>query len=163
MLDFEGILKYFRVTLPKRCRSVSLARKLMKKACERKVKKLKLYKDEFLAQKELAEKEEAAMKQYALKFEEERKQLRADVSSLRTKLEQTIEKSKQEEGRKTIIIDDYKRIIQRHEQQIVKLNEQLNDMTVSEKPDIHNSVTHPDYVRYSCRKPFRNAIHVRRR
>lgn len=131
VLDFEGILKYFRVTLPKRCRSVSLARKLMKKACDRKVKKLKHYKDEFLAQKELVEKEEAAMKQYALRFEEERKQLRADIASLRTKLDRTMEKSKQDEERKTIIIDDYKQIIQRHEQQIAKLTDKLNGVTVN--------------------------------
>lgn len=131
MLDFEGILKYFRVTLPKRCRSVNLARKLMKKACDRKVKKLKHYRDEFLAQKELVEKEEAAMKQYTLRFEDERKQLRADIASLRTKLDQSIEKSKQDEERKTIIIDDYKQINQRHEQQIAKLSEKLNEVTVS--------------------------------
>lgn len=47
-LDFESILKYFRVTLPKKCRNYEVARGLMKVACCIKVKKLKKYEQEFL-------------------------------------------------------------------------------------------------------------------
>lgn len=129
-LDFEGILKYFRVTLPKRCRSTTFARKLMKKACERKVKKLKQYREEFLAQKELDEKKEAAMKEYELRFEEERKQFKADIVSLKTKLRQVEDRNKTEEERNKNIIDDYKRIIQRQEQQITKVSDLLTTLTV---------------------------------
>lgn len=129
-LDFEGILKYFRVTLPKRCRSTAFARKLMKKACERKVKKLKQYREEFLAQKELDEKKEAAMKEYELRFEEERKQFKADIVSLKTKLRQVEDRNKTEEERNKNIIDDYKRIIQRQEQQITKVSDLLTTLTV---------------------------------
>lgn len=125
MLDFEGMLKYFRVTLPKRCRKLSVARKLMKKACDRKVKKLKQYKEEFMEQKLLEDKKAAAEKQYEIRFDEERKQLRADIQALRIQLEQTTEKSKQEEEKKTNIIDEYKQAIQRNEQEISKLKGNL--------------------------------------
>lgn len=50
-LDFEGILKYFRVSLPKKCRTEEAARQLMKMACSIKVKKLKKYEADFIALK----------------------------------------------------------------------------------------------------------------
>jgi hypothetical protein len=50
-LDFESILKYFRVTLPKRCRTEEVARQLMKLATSLKVKKLKKYEQELTARK----------------------------------------------------------------------------------------------------------------
>lgn len=131
MLDFEGILKYFRVTLPKRCRKMNVARKLMRKACDRKVKKLKQYKEEFVAQKELDEKKAAVEKQYEVRFDEERKQLRADIQALRIQLDQAVGKSRQEEVRKTSIIDDYKLIIQRHENEIAKLTKDVGSIHVS--------------------------------
>lgn len=51
LLDFESILKYFRVTLPKKCRNEETARQLMKMACSIKVKRLKKYEQEYLALK----------------------------------------------------------------------------------------------------------------
>jgi hypothetical protein len=50
-LDFESMLKYFRVTLPKKCRNEETARQLIKLACSIKVKKLKKYEQEFIALK----------------------------------------------------------------------------------------------------------------
>jgi len=50
-LDFEGILKYFRVSLPKKCRSEEAAKQLIKHACSIKVKKLKKYETDFLTLK----------------------------------------------------------------------------------------------------------------
>lgn len=50
-LDFESILKYFRVTLPKKCRNEEVAKILMKLATGLKVKKLKKYEQEFAALK----------------------------------------------------------------------------------------------------------------
>lgn len=47
-LDFESILKYFRVTLPKKCRNEDVAKNLMKFACSIKMKKLKKYEQEFI-------------------------------------------------------------------------------------------------------------------
>ncbi|KAF6212431.1 hypothetical protein GE061_012954, partial [Apolygus lucorum] len=54
-LDFESILKYFRVTLPKKCRHEEVARNLMKLAVSIKMKKLKKYEQEFLAFKVIAD------------------------------------------------------------------------------------------------------------
>lgn len=51
LLDFEGILKYFRVSLPKKCRTEESAKQLIKLACSIKVKKLKKYENEFNALK----------------------------------------------------------------------------------------------------------------
>lgn len=130
-LDFEGILKYFRITLPKRCRSATLARKLMKKACDRKVKKLKQYKDDYLAQKLLAEKEAATAKQYEQRFEDERSKLRADIMTLRKQLDKTIEQNQLDDKRKTTIIDNYKQINKRQEEKITQLNNDLKQITVS--------------------------------
>lgn len=50
-LDFEGILKYFRVSLPKKCRTEDSAKQLMKTACSIKVKKLKKYETDFIGLK----------------------------------------------------------------------------------------------------------------
>lgn len=54
--DFESILKYIRVSLPKKFRSESQVNRLIKLASECKVKKLKKYEDEFMIQKEENEK-----------------------------------------------------------------------------------------------------------
>lgn len=51
LLDFEGILKYFRVSLPKKCRNEENAQQLLKIACGIKVKKLKKYETDFLTLK----------------------------------------------------------------------------------------------------------------
>jgi hypothetical protein len=50
-LDFEGILKYFRVSLPKKCRTEESARQLIKLACNIKVKRLRKYEADFIALK----------------------------------------------------------------------------------------------------------------
>lgn len=51
-LDFEGILKYFRVTLPKKYRSENSARELLSAAINIKVKKLKKYAKDYATLKE---------------------------------------------------------------------------------------------------------------
>ncbi|XP_037082185.1 rab GTPase-activating protein 1-like, partial [Pollicipes pollicipes] len=51
-LDFEGTLKFFRVSLPKRYRNEENARQLVKTAVATKVKKLRKYEKEYLAIKE---------------------------------------------------------------------------------------------------------------
>lgn len=50
-LDFEGILKYFRVSLPRRCLTEEVSRGVMKLACSIKVKKLKKYEQELIDHK----------------------------------------------------------------------------------------------------------------
>lgn len=131
-LDFEGVLKYVRITLPKKCRNESQARKMMKMACERKVKKLKQYEDEFVANKELTEKEEQLTKQQDLRFNEERQRLKAETIVLQAKFDQVIERNRLNEKKTAGILLDYKQIIQRQEQQISMLNSTVDEMTVSE-------------------------------
>lgn len=53
LLDFEGVLKYFRVQLPKKCRNEENAQQILKIACSIKVKKLKKYETDFLTLKGL--------------------------------------------------------------------------------------------------------------
>lgn len=50
-LDFENILKYFQATLPKKCRKQRYAKKIITRACNIKLKKLKKYEDEFIEMK----------------------------------------------------------------------------------------------------------------
>lgn len=45
--DFEGILKFFRVTLPKKCRAEEVSRQIVKHACSIKVKRLVKYQQDF--------------------------------------------------------------------------------------------------------------------
>ncbi|XP_017863183.1 PREDICTED: rab GTPase-activating protein 1-like isoform X2 [Drosophila arizonae] len=124
-LDFEGILKYFRVTLPKKCRSSSQARKIMKQACERKIKKLKQYEEEFLLKKQHRERLEKEAQIYESRFGEERRKLQAEIDSLTQQLAAANERAVEKEKKHTGIIQEYKQIIQRQEQDMNTLNETL--------------------------------------
>lgn len=126
-LDFEGILKYVRISLPKKCRNEVQAQKLMKLSGEWKLKKLKKFEEDYQIQKEENEKAEQAMKQYELRFNDERKLFQQEISVLQEKVEKLQESDKKNET----IISDYKHIIQRQEQQITKFNDILDEMTVS--------------------------------
>ena len=52
MLDFEGVLKYFRITLPKKYRKPEATNILMKEAVRMKVKKLRRFETEYISIKE---------------------------------------------------------------------------------------------------------------
>lgn len=129
-LDFEGILKYFRVTLPKKCRSSSQARRIMKMACDRKIKKLKQYEDEFTLKKQDKERLEKEAQIYENRFGAERRKLQADINDLQQKLEDANERAIEKERKHTGIIQDYKQIIQRLEQDMTTLNETLGSVMV---------------------------------
>uniref|UniRef100_A0A182MDF6 Rab-GAP TBC domain-containing protein n=1 Tax=Anopheles culicifacies TaxID=139723 RepID=A0A182MDF6_9DIPT len=124
-LDFEGILKYFRVTLPKKCRSETQAKKLMKLSFECKVKKLKKYELEYLAKKEETERKEQELKQYEQRYGEERSKLQQEIASLNEKIDAMAREDRKNAG----IIQDYKRIIQRQEAENGKLHTMLDDLT----------------------------------
>ncbi|XP_042229532.1 rab GTPase-activating protein 1-like isoform X2 [Homarus americanus] len=72
--DFEGILKYFRVSLPKKYRNEDVARQLFKIATSLKVKKLKKYEKEYLALKE----QEAMQEDPVIRLERENRRLLDD-------------------------------------------------------------------------------------
>lgn len=130
-LDFEGILKYFRVTLPKKCRSSSQARRIMKMACERKIKKLKQYEDEFMLKKQDKERLEKETQIYENRFGAERRKLQTEINDLQQKLADANERAIEKEKKHTGIIQDYKQIIQRLEQDMTTLNETLGPVMVS--------------------------------
>ncbi|XP_043274726.1 rab GTPase-activating protein 1-like isoform X3 [Venturia canescens] len=68
-LDFESILKYFRVYLPKRCRNEEVSRYVMKLACSVTLKKLKKYEAEFTAFKECGGNNESGYPSWMTGFE----------------------------------------------------------------------------------------------
>ncbi|XP_036337827.1 rab GTPase-activating protein 1-like isoform X2 [Rhagoletis pomonella] len=127
-LDFEGILKYFRVTLPKKCRSPSQARRVMKMACERKIKKLKQYEEEFQLRKQHKERLEKEAQVYENRFGEERRKLQAEIDEMQKKLIEANERAVDKEKKHTGIIQDYKQIIQRLENDTTNLNETLGNV-----------------------------------
>ncbi|KAH8301216.1 hypothetical protein KR018_007955 [Drosophila ironensis] len=129
-LDFEGILKYFRVTLPKKCRNSGQARKVMKQACERKIKKLKQYEEEFLLKKQHKERLEKEAQIYESRFGEERRKLQADIDALAQQLAAAKERAVDKEKKHTGIIQEYKQIIQRQEQDMNTLSETLSKVMV---------------------------------
>ena len=115
--DFESKLKYIRVSLPKKFRAESQVTKLIKLASECKVKKLKKYEDEFMIQKEENEKFERMLLQYQMKYNEDRKIMQGEI----LQLQQRIKKFEVDEKKFENIIQDYKLIIQRQEQQLESL------------------------------------------
>lgn len=76
--DFEGILKYFRVSLPKKYRNEDVARQLFKLATSIKVKKIKKYEKEYLALKE----QEALQEDPVLRLERENRRFLEDKMRL---------------------------------------------------------------------------------
>lgn len=114
--DFESILKYIRVSLPKKIRSESQAAKLIKLASEVKVKKLKKYEAEYLIQKEENDKFERLLSHHINKYNEDRKVMQNEISQLQRK----IRKYEADEKKYESIILDYKQIIQRQEQLDIK-------------------------------------------
>lgn len=151
-LDFEGILKYFRVTLPKKCRSPSQARRVMKMACERKIKKLKQYEEEFQLKKQHKERLEKEAQIYENRFGEERRKLQAEIDELKKKLIEANERAIEKERKHTGIIQDYKLIMQRLENDNTNLNETLgNVMNIVSK--CSNCVQQMENTDHSVRLP----------
>lgn len=112
--DFETILKYIRVSLPKKFRAESQVSKLIRIASECKVKKLKKYEEEFMIQKEENDKFEKMLTQYQTKYNEDRKAMQAEIALLQKR----VKKYEIDEKKYENIIQDYKQIIQRQEQQL---------------------------------------------
>ncbi|XP_014284415.1 rab GTPase-activating protein 1 isoform X1 [Halyomorpha halys] len=142
-LDFESILKYFRVTLPKKCRNYEVARGLMKVACCIKVKKLKKYEQEFLDLKEAEENADKCtselerLKCELVRSEEEKKRLEEQLVQVKDMLKREVEKAEEDNRRNSSIIDGYKAICERldKEQQAAKnsLNSLLSLVASCEK------------------------------
>ncbi|XP_076626246.1 GTPase activating protein and centrosome-associated [Colletes latitarsis] len=120
-LDFESILKYFRVHLPKRCRNEEVSRYVMKLACSVTLKKLKKYEAEFITLKEAQENadeysnEVEQLRGTVARNEEEKQRLEAELVQVKEMLQREVARADAESRRSTVIIADYKQICQRLE------------------------------------------------
>ncbi|KAL4091109.1 hypothetical protein QTP88_025849 [Uroleucon formosanum] len=118
-LDFENILKYFRVTMPKKVRNEEVARQLIKNACTVKLKKIKKYEQQFLALKEAQENAENftseldQVKMTLKQTEEEKNRLEEELTRVKNILKKEITKADTEINRDQTIIKEYKQICQR--------------------------------------------------
>ncbi|KAK9874669.1 hypothetical protein WA026_005490 [Henosepilachna vigintioctopunctata] len=111
-LDFEGILKYFRVSLPKKCRTEESARQLIKLACSIKVKKLKKYENDFNALKEQANSAEEAneleqVKAVMANQDEEITLLRNEIAQLKEMLKREVNQAENDKKTNMTVMNDY--------------------------------------------------------
>ncbi|XP_023018201.1 GTPase activating protein and centrosome-associated isoform X3 [Leptinotarsa decemlineata] len=133
-LDFEGILKYFRVSLPKKCRTEESAKQLIKSACSLKVKKLKKYEADFIALKEAAfnaEKEANEVEQLRAdiaRYEEERKLMMDEITQLKDMLKREVNQAEVDKRNNMTIITDYQMIRQRLESQLQVRKTELDNL-----------------------------------
>ncbi|GBP27822.1 Rab GTPase-activating protein 1 [Eumeta japonica] len=123
--DFEGVLKYFRVTLPKKCRAEESSRQIVKLACSIKVKRLHKYQleyEKFI--KESAEKEKINVELERLKVLNS--QLLQDKEVLELQLAEARESAKEalkESTRHAGVARDYRDICARYEKQLTQLQD----------------------------------------
>lgn len=114
-LDFENIVKYIQVNLPKRCRHLSTARKVIKRATSIKLKKLKKYEREFIEMKIARENVEQynneleKLKKILVKVEDEKRLILNEL----TQTKEAVQKFEVENERNANIITSYKQICQR--------------------------------------------------
>ncbi|XP_066588338.1 rab GTPase-activating protein 1-like [Prorops nasuta] len=133
-LDFESILKYFRVHLPKRCRNEEVSRYVMKLACSIALKKLKKYEAEFMTFKEAQENadeysnEVEQLRGTVARNEEEKQRLEAELVQVKEMLQREVARSDAESRRSNIIIAEYKQICQRLEDDYNAAKTSLNDL-----------------------------------
>ncbi|KAH0807709.1 hypothetical protein GEV33_015082 [Tenebrio molitor] len=130
-LDFEGILKYFRVSLPKKCRTEESARQLIKLACNIKVKRLRKYEADFIALKEAADNAESEANEVQqlrvtlARNEEERKLMLDEIVQLKEMLKREVDQAEMEKKNNATIINDYKLIRQRLDSQLHAVRTEL--------------------------------------
>ncbi|KAK6641121.1 hypothetical protein RUM44_012823 [Polyplax serrata] len=133
-LDFESILKYFRVTLPKKCRSKEVAQAIMKLACNLKVKKLKKYENEYMALKEAQDKAEnytnemERLKVALERSEEEKKRLDDELVQIKNMLKREVDRAESDARRNNSIIADYKQICARLDTETNNIKAKLRDL-----------------------------------
>lgn len=119
-LDFENILKFYQVTLPKKCRNQWLARNLIKRACNLKLKKLKKYEREFVKMRASQDNGEQynvseleKLKLALSRSEEDKRILEQNLNELRSCINAEREKNEATDKRNERIISEYKQICQR--------------------------------------------------
>ncbi|XP_033321979.2 GTPase activating protein and centrosome-associated isoform X1 [Megalopta genalis] len=135
-LDFESILKYFRVHLPKRCRNEEVSRYVMKLACSVTLKKLKKYEAEFMTLKVAQENadeysnEVEQLRGTVARNEEEKQRLEAELAQVKEMLQREVARADAENTRSNVIIAEYKQICQRLEDNYNAAKSSLNVLRV---------------------------------
>ncbi|XP_075228045.1 GTPase activating protein and centrosome-associated isoform X2 [Lycorma delicatula] len=135
-LDFENVLKYFRVTLPKKCRNEETARQVIKLACSLKMKKLRKYEQEFIALKEAQDNadkystELERVKYILQRTEEEKKRLEDELYLVKEMLKREVQKAENDSNKSTAIIAEYKKINRRLENEQTAAKTALNQLRV---------------------------------
>ncbi|XP_026728714.1 rab GTPase-activating protein 1-like isoform X2 [Trichoplusia ni] len=123
--DFEGVLKYFRVTLPKKCRAEESSRQIVKLACSIKVKRLTKYQQEYEKFiKESAEKEKINVEMERLKgintqLQQDKELLEAQLNAARASAEET----QKEATHYAAVARDYREICARLDKQLHNLQD----------------------------------------
>uniref|UniRef100_A0AAR5PSH0 Rab-GAP TBC domain-containing protein n=1 Tax=Dendroctonus ponderosae TaxID=77166 RepID=A0AAR5PSH0_DENPD len=166
-LDFEGILKYFRVSLPKKCRSEEAAKQLIKLACGIKVKKLKKYEADFITLKDdweiISSDSEAQdrrdseasevekLRMTVQRLEEEKLLMLDEISQLKEMLKREVDVADTEKRTNSQVIHDYKMVRQRLDVQLNVARQALDSL----KDAISNC---PDCVKFcgydgDCKRP----------
>ncbi|CAG9857075.1 unnamed protein product [Phyllotreta striolata] len=163
-LDFEGILKYFRVSLPKKCRSEENAKQLIKLACSIKVKKLKKYEAEFVALKdsweiinldsEAADRAETdaneveRLRQTVARCDEERKLMADEIVQLKEMLKREVGQAEREKTGNAAIVDEYKSIRRRLDAELRQAKAELDKL----KANVANCENCSQYMNSSPNK-----------
>ncbi|XP_044593571.1 rab GTPase-activating protein 1-like isoform X2 [Cotesia glomerata] len=160
-LDFESILKYFRVHLPKRCRNEEVSRYVMKLACSVTLKKLNKYEAEFMTLKEAQENadeysnEVEQLRGAVARAEEEKQRLDLELIQIKEMLQREVARADAESRRSVIIINEYKQICQRLEDDYNAAKTALSDLrnkisncpncrtTVMESSAVYADISHP--------------------
>ncbi|XP_013144238.1 PREDICTED: rab GTPase-activating protein 1-like [Papilio polytes] len=127
--DFEGVLKYFRVTLPKKCRAEESSRQIVKLACSIKVKRLQKYQleyEKFI--KESAEKEKINVELESLKvscaqLQQEKEALESQLTQNRSALEEM----QKESVHYAAVARDYREICARLDKQVHQMQESVKN------------------------------------
>lgn len=127
--DFEGVLKYFRVTLPKKCRAEESSRQIVKLACSIKVKRLPKYQQEYEKFiKESAEKEKINVELERLKtintqLQQEKELLEVQLTEARA----SSEESHKEASHYAAVARDYREICARLDKQLHNMQDYVKD------------------------------------
>ncbi|XP_050304026.1 rab GTPase-activating protein 1-like isoform X2 [Anthonomus grandis grandis] len=144
--DFEGILKYFRVSLPKKCRSEEAAKRLIKLACSIKVKKLKKYEADFITLKDdweiissdteaqdRQENEASEVEKYKMtiqRLEEEKNLMHTEIVQLKEMLKREVDTLEHEEKRNEQMVSEYKIVRHRLDMQLHVAKQELESLKV---------------------------------
>ncbi|XP_066246737.1 rab GTPase-activating protein 1-like isoform X2 [Euwallacea similis] len=143
-LDFEGILKYFRVSLPKKCRSEDAAKQLIKLACSIKVKKLKKYEADFITLKddweiissdsEAQDRQESEVNELeklqltVQRLEEDKKLMVEEISHLKDMLKREVDDADREKKNHIQTVNEYKMVRQRLDMQLNVARQELENI-----------------------------------